>query len=93
MYQVHIGRWRTVFCTIFVPLLLVGCITMSGTYTISAYDSAGHNLTQKAELMAEGKGIYTVINALCSNYPGAIVVIKDVKTGEELKSESPHNCR
>jgi hypothetical protein len=34
-----------------------------------------------------------VRNALCLNHPGATVVIRDAKTGEELKSESPYRCK
>lgn len=73
-------------------LMLSGCLTLSGVYTVDAYDKNG-NLLGKTNNMAEGSGIYTVTNALCAVYPGATVVIKDAKTGEELKSESPHKCR
>lgn len=71
---------------------LSGCVTTSGSYTVSAQDSNGNNLTNNLNLMAVGSGIYTVRNALCQKYPKSIVVIKDAKTGENLKSESPYQC-
>lgn len=71
---------------------LIGCITMSGTYAVSAYDSAGKPLTPNIKHTAEGRGIYTIRNAFCINYPKAVVVITDLKTGKELKSESPYQC-
>lgn len=73
--------------------LLPGCLVLSGTYTVAAYDRNGKNLTEKINIIAEGGRIYTVRNALCLNHPGATVVIRDAKTGEELKSESPYRCK
>lgn len=65
---------------------------MSGTYAVSAYDSEGKPLTQNVKHIAEGREIYTIRNALCINHPKAVVVITDLKTGKELKSESPYQC-
>jgi len=74
-------------------VFLAGCLVLSGTYTLAAFDRNGKNLTEKINIIAEGRRIYTVRNALCINYPGATVVIRDAKTGEELKSESPYRCK
>ncbi|MES2553722.1 MAG: hypothetical protein V4588_08630 [Pseudomonadota bacterium] len=73
-------------------MLLTGCLTMSGAYSISAYDSEGKLLNEKMQMIAEGSGIYSVRNAICQTYPKATVLIKDIKTGAELKSESPYKC-
>ena len=75
-----------------IGLALAGCVTMSGTYVVSAHDSSGKNLNEKMLLTAEGAKIYTARNALCLKHPKAIVIIKDVRTSEELKSESPYQC-
>lgn len=74
-------------------LLLSGCVTLSGSYELSAADAGGKELTPGLALTAQGRGIYTVRNALCQRYPGAIVTIKDLKTGEQLRGESPFRCR
>jgi hypothetical protein len=65
---------------------------MSGNYVVTARDKEGKDLTAKLHLTATGSGIYTPRNALCKNFPGAVVTITDAKTGEELKSESPYQC-
>lgn len=70
-----------------------GCVTMSGTYVITAHDAAGNALATNMHLVAEGTRIYTVRNALCATYPKSIVVITDTKTGAELSGESPFQCR
>lgn len=77
---------------VIMTMFLTACVTMTGTYSISAYDSQGNLLNEKMQMMADGSGIYSVRNAICHTYPKAIVVIKDIKTGAELKSESPYNC-
>jgi len=76
-----------------IMLAMGGCVTLSGTYVISAYDSDGKLLTGNRQLMAQGSGVYTVIGGICAAYPKSIVLIKDAKTHEELKGESPHQCR
>ncbi|HEX5538749.1 MAG TPA: hypothetical protein VFX01_03075 [Methylophilaceae bacterium] len=70
----------------------IGMLDAIRVYIVRAYDKNGI-LLGKTINMAEGSGIYTVTNALCAAYPGATVVIKDAKAGEELKSESPHKCK
>lgn len=72
-----------------VIFLLSGCVTMSGTYLITAHRFDGTPLNS---MMAEGSGIYTVKNAICLSEPGAVITIKDAKTGQEIQSESPHQC-
>ena len=74
-------------------LFLTGCLTMTGTYKISAVDSSGRELSSGLTLTAQGRGIYSVRNALCQRYPGASVIIKDSKTDEQLRGESPFQCR
>lgn len=82
---------RTKLSLIFLTFL-AGCVTMSGSYSVTAYDAQGKLLNEKMQLVAEGSGIYTTRNAICQAYPQAIVRIKEVKTGAELKSESPYQC-
>jgi len=72
--------------------LLTGCMTLSGTYQLSLQDAKGQPLAQNMTMVAEGSGIYTVRNAMCSAHPDATVIIRDLNSGEELKSESPHKC-
>lgn len=78
---------------LYFVLLLTACVTMSGTYSLNAIDSSGNPITSKLNLVAEGSGIYTARNALCANYPGAKIIIKDIKTGKELEGESGYQCR
>lgn len=73
--------------------LVSGCVTLSGNYTLSAYDAEGNLLNKNVVSMASGSGIYTVRNALCLAYPKSTVVIIDQKTGKPLESESPYQCR
>lgn len=77
-----------------LPLItLAGCVTLSGTYVLKAYNDAGQELSNKMALTASGRHIYSMRNALCISYPGATIVIKDVQTGKELDSESPYKCK
>ncbi len=81
------------FVLILVPVvLLVGCITMSGTYTLSAYDTEGRLLNTNMGFTGIGSGIYTLRTVLCKDHPKSVIVIRDQQTGEELKSESPYQC-
>nr|WP_218878571.1 hypothetical protein [Pseudomonas flavescens] len=67
-------------------------MTLSGVYELSLQDKDGKPLRQNMTMVAEGSGIYTMRNAMCSAHPGATVIIKDVESGAELKSESPYRC-
>lgn len=73
--------------------LLTGCMTLSGYYQLTAYDTNGEVVMGDRKNIAEGSGIYTVRNALCGIPSVATVVIRDNKTGDELKGESPYRCR
>jgi len=75
-----------------ILLVLSGCLTMSGTYNVTAFDKDGKPLLGNVNLMALGSGIYNMRNAICVAYPKATVIIRDRTTGEELKSESPYQC-
>jgi hypothetical protein len=74
---------------------LSGCatITTTGTYILTGTDSAGQPVAPGRVLMAEGSRIYTARNGICLAYPKSIVTIRDVKTGQELKGESPYQCK
>ncbi len=74
-------------------MLMTGCVTIKGAYQLSAVDAAGKEISTGLALTAQGRGIYSVRNALCQRYPGATVIIKDSKTGEQLIGESPFKCR
>lgn len=70
----------------------IGCVTTNGVYLVDAYDAKGEKLNQ-VNLSAQGSGIYSARNALCLSYPKAKIIIRDIKTNEELQSESPYQCR
>ncbi len=74
-------------------LSLSGCLTMSGEYTVTAQDASGEPIKTLGTFVAQGHNIYPVRNAFCLNAPGATVIIRDARTGEELRSESPYHCR
>jgi hypothetical protein len=83
---------KTIYPIIPILALFLGCVTVKGTYVVSAHDSAGNELARNVRLIASGGGIYSARNALCSKYPGATININDAQTGQELKSESPYRC-
>ena len=72
---------------------LCSCSTPQGYYKFEAFDASGQSINLPMNVTTDGKGIYTVINALCSRYRGAKLVIREVKTNEELAGESPRQCR
>jgi len=84
---------RSVLVTALAIFSLSGCVTLSGTYVVSATDAEGRDLSSNLRMTADGSRIYTARNALCAAYPGAVVHIKDLQTGEELRSESPYTCK
>lgn len=88
----HSRRWTAALAVV-MAALSSGCVTMSGTYVLSAHDENGVALSGKRTLLATGSRIYSVRNALCMTYPKATVTIKNAETGEELTSESPYKCR
>lgn len=79
--------------TIIASLALSACSIPKGSYKFEAFDAKDKPINLPISLLATGTGVYTAINALCTNYRGAKVVIRDIKTNEELEGESPHQCR
>lgn len=92
MSAIRLNRNMGVVVVALVIFNLSGCVTLSGTYVVSATDAEGRDLSSNLRFTADGSRIYTVRNALCSAHPGAVVHIKDVQTGQELRSESPYTC-
>jgi len=80
-------KYLIVISTIFMS----GCITTSGSYTVTATRSDGTPIP--TTIMAQGSGIYTARNAFCIAHPGATVKITNNETKEEHSSESPYKCR
>lgn len=76
---------------LWLAVLLSGCVTTSGEYTVTAVDGQGKALN--TVFVAQGRHIYTARNAICAAHPGAMVTIRDRVSGRELESESPHRCR
>jgi hypothetical protein len=93
MSVIPLNRSLRVVAAAMVICGLSGCVTLSGTYVVSATDAEGRDLSSNVRMTADGSRIYTARNALCSAYPGAVVHIKDLQTGEELRSESPYTCK
>jgi len=93
MSAIRLNRNMGVVVVALVIFNLSGCVTLSGTYVVSATDAEGRDLSSNLRLTADGSRIYTARNALCAAHPGAVVHIKDLQTGEELRSESPHICK
>jgi hypothetical protein len=84
---------RYLIGTAVIGIMFSGCITMSGYYSVDAYNSSGELLTKNTKMVANGSGIYTARNAMCSAFPNAVIIIHNTKTGEQLSSESPYHCR
>lgn len=93
MSVIPLNRSLRIVAAAMVMCGLSGCVTLSGTYVVSATDAEGRDLSSNVRMTADGSRIYTARNALCSAYPGAVVHIKDLQTGEELRSESPYTCK
>lgn len=78
---------------VIISLLMCGCLTLSGIYSVKAYDKEGIELSKNINMIAQGSSIYSVRNALCAQHPGAKIIIIDQETKQELKSESPYQCK
>ena len=78
--------------SIATAVLCSGCITTSGYYTLDAYNASGELLNKNVAMQAQGSGIYSARNTLCRLHPKATIIIKEIKTKEELSSESPYQC-
>jgi len=85
-------RYFTYCFIVCLPIVLSGCMTLSGNYEVSAVDQQGNPLGKNMRMVANGSGVYTARNALCIANPGAIVHIKSVENGNNLDSESPYRC-
>lgn len=72
-------------------LLLGGCATTSGNYTVTAVDAQGKPIN--TTFYVQGRHIYTARNGICAAHPKAVVTILSLETGKELESESPYLCR
>lgn len=77
MSVIRSGRTRSLLVTALAICSLSGCVTLSGTYVVSATDEEGHDLSSNLRMTADGSRIYTARNALCAAHPGAVVHIKD----------------
>ncbi|HGN3264610.1 hypothetical protein [Pseudomonas aeruginosa] len=76
---------------IFFVGLASGCVTVNGNYRVSAIDANGAELVKG--ISAQGRAIYSVRNAICSQHSNATVIITDMQTGKALSGESPYKCR
>lgn len=92
MNSLGISPVKYAICAILL-LALSGCVTMSGEYIMTAHDASGAQIKKLGTFVAQDHNIYPIRNAFCLNAPGATVIIRDAKTGEELRSESPYHCR
>ncbi len=72
-------------------VLLSGCITTSGSYTVTAARADGTAMPNS--IVAQGSGIYTARNAFCLAHPGAVVTIVNNETKKEHSAESPYRCK
>ncbi|WP_066566053.1 hypothetical protein [Snodgrassella sp. CFCC 13594] len=72
--------------------LLNACVILNGNYEVKAYDEQGRLIKNNIRMMAQGSGIYTAKNSLCSFYPNATLKVINTDTGEEVKSEA-RRCR
>ncbi len=93
MHHNHAKPAAALITALLMATGLTGCVTLSGTYVVSATTPENRDLAPNLRVTADGNGIYAARNALCSAHPGATILIKDLQTGEELKSESPYTCK
>ncbi|MBN0927007.1 hypothetical protein JTL68_37590 [Pseudomonas aeruginosa] len=66
-------------------------VNVSGNYRVSAIDANGAELGKG--ISAQGRTIYSVRNAICSQHSNATVIITDMQTEKALSGESPYKCR
>ncbi|MFT0212315.1 hypothetical protein VQ643_06820 [Pseudomonas sp. F1_0610] len=87
--------YKTLSILAAATVLATGCMTLSGSYEVIAYDQQGNRLLPQSQMKAHGTGIYTVRNAVCESLRGekAIVRMYDTDTGKEVRSESPYHCK
>lgn len=75
---------------VYIPGLVAGCVTVSGNYRVSAVGAGGEKLADN--IFAQGRGIYAVRNAICSQYPRATVLISDAQTGSHCRAKARINA-
>jgi hypothetical protein len=80
-----------VYLILFGAVLLGGCVTTSGNYTVTAIDTQGKPINMVFQ--AQGRHIYSARNGICAVHPKAVVTIRTQETGKELEGESPFQCR
>ena len=68
-------------------LMLSGCATTTGAYTVTAVDAQGKPIN--AVFHVQGRHIYSARNGICAAQPKAVVTIRSKETGKELEGESP----
>lgn len=81
---------RAALLVISSVLLLTGCVTMAGNYTVTAVDAEGKAINAVSHV--QGRHLYTVRNGICAAHPKAVVTIRSLDTGRELERESPYQC-
>ncbi len=79
-------------CTLSACLLLGGCVTLSGQYSLHGEDSRGQPALPNMLIHAHGSQIYSMRRVLCDNPNVHLVRIVDSASGIELASESPYRC-
>lgn len=86
-------KMKSLLAIVLIGTVWTGCAGVSGYYNVDAYNSSGELLTKNVRFTADGSSIYTTVNGMCSAYPKSVVIVRDTKTGEQLKGVSPHQCR
>ena len=60
---------KSLTALLIISVLLTGCMTLSGTYQLSLQDAKDQPVAQNMTMVAEGSGIDTMRNAVCSATP------------------------
>lgn len=82
---------KSALLLIYGTLMLSGCVTTTGNYTVTAVDAQGKPLN--AVFHVQGRHIYTARNGICAARPGAVVTIRSMANGQNLEGESPYQCK
>lgn len=90
--SIYLRKLNLSFVT-FAVLLVSACSTPEGYFGFEATDTLGKPINTGMVTIADGRSIYTVLSGFCSVHRGATLVIRNVKTKEELKPQSPHRCK
>lgn len=87
----HFRLKKSALPLIYGSMMLSGCVTTTGNYTVTAVDAQGNPLN--AVFHVQGRHIYSARNGICAAYPKAVVTIRSMATGQNLESESPYQCK